>query len=54
MLLAGAFHETVAEETSATAVTLSGADGAAFTATGTEAVDAADVPAALVAVALNV
>jgi hypothetical protein len=53
-MLAGASHETVAEETAATTVTLSGADGAALIAAAGEAEDAAEVPAALVAVALNV
>jgi hypothetical protein len=54
LMLAGASQETVAEETAATAVTLSGADGGALIAAAGDALDAVEVPAALVAVALNV
>jgi hypothetical protein len=51
---AGAFHETTADPFPGTAVTVRGADGAPFTAAALDALDAAEVPAALVAVTLNV
>jgi len=54
LLFAGAPQVTVADAFAATAVTDSGADGAAFIAAAADAVDAADVPAVLVAVTLNV
>ena len=54
LILIGGSQETVAEALPATAVTLIGADGAAFTAMLVDAVDAADVPARLVAVTLKV
>jgi hypothetical protein len=54
LIFAGAPQVTVADAFAATAVTESGTDGAAFTAAAVEAVDAAEVPAALVAVTLNV
>ena len=50
----GASQETVAEALAASAVTLIGAEGAALIAADGEAEDATEVPAALVAVALNV
>ena len=53
-MFAGDPQETVAAAFPATAVTESGTDGAAFIAAVVEAVDAKDVPAALVAVTLNV
>lgn len=54
LLFAGDPQETVADAFPATAVTESGTDGAAFTAVAVDAVDATEVPAALVAVTLNV
>ena len=53
-MLAGASQEAVADAFDATAVTLIGTDGAAFTATLVDALDAAEVPARLVAVTLKV
>jgi hypothetical protein len=54
LILTGGSQETVADTFDAIAVTLIGADGAAFTATLVDALDAAEVPAELVAVTLNV
>ena len=54
LIFAGDSQETVVDAFAATAATESGTDGAAFTATADDAVDAVDVPAALVAVTLNV
>ena len=51
---AGTSHEIEAEAFDAVATTLSGAEGAAFIAALDEADDGVDVPAALVAVTLNV
>ena len=53
-MFAGASQFAVAEAFDATAVTFSGADGAALIAAELEALEAADVPTALVAVTLNV
>jgi hypothetical protein len=53
-MLIGGSHEMVADAFDAIAVTLIGADGAAFTATLVDALDALEVPALLVAVTLNV
>ena len=53
-VLTGASQDTVAEVLDATAVTLIGGDGAAFTAMPAEPSEASEVPAVLVAVTLNV
>jgi hypothetical protein len=53
-VLIGASQDTVADAFDAIAVTLIGTEGAAFTATLVDALDAAEVPAELVAVTLNV
>jgi hypothetical protein len=53
-VLTGASQETVAEVLDATAVTLIGGDGAAFTAMPAEPSEAREVPAVLVADTLNV
>jgi hypothetical protein len=53
-MLTGGSQETVADAFDGIAVTLIGADGDAFTATLVDALDAAEVPAELVAVTLNV
>jgi hypothetical protein len=53
-MLTGGSQEIVVDAFDAIAVTLIGADGAAFTATLVDAVDAAEVPAELVAVTLKV
>ena len=53
-MLTGGSQETVTDAFDATAVTLIGTDGAAFTATLVDALDAAEVPARLVAVTLKV
>jgi hypothetical protein len=53
-MLTGASQDTVAEVLDATAVTLIGGEGAAFTAMPAEASEAIEVPAVLVAVTLNV
>jgi hypothetical protein len=50
----GGSQETVAEAFDATAVTLIGTDGTALTAMLVDAAEAAEVPAALVAVTLKV
>lgn len=50
----GASHETVAVVLPLTAVTFRGSEGAAFTDALVDAVDAEEVPAALVAVTVNV
>ena len=54
LILTGGSQEMVADAFDAIAVTLIGADGAAFTATLVDALDALEVPALLVAVTLNV
>jgi hypothetical protein len=54
LILTGGSQETFAEAFPATAVTLIGTDGAALTAILVDAVEAADVPARLVAVTLKV
>jgi hypothetical protein len=54
LLFAGAPQVTVADAFAATADTDSGADGAAFIAAAADAVDAAEVPAELIAITLNV
>jgi hypothetical protein len=54
LILIGGSHEMVADAFDAIAVTLIGTEGAAFTATLVDALDAAEVPAELVAVTLNV
>jgi hypothetical protein len=53
-VLTGASQDTVAEVLDATAVTLIGGDGAAFTAMPVDATDVREVPAVLVAVTLKV
>jgi hypothetical protein len=53
-MLDGASHVTDADAFAGVATTLRGADGAAFIAADDDADDAVDVPAALVAVTLNV
>jgi hypothetical protein len=53
-MLAGAPQVTAADAFAATALTESGTEGTAFIAAAAEAVDAAEVPIALVAVTLNV
>jgi imidazole glycerol phosphate synthase subunit HisF len=53
-MLTGGSQEMVADAFDAIAVTLIGADGAAFIATLVDALDAAEVPALLVAVILKV
>jgi len=53
-MLTGASQVTAADAFDATAVTLTGTDGAAFMATPDEASEASEVPAVLVAVTLNV
>ena len=53
-MLTGGSQEIVADVFDATAVTLIGTEGAAFTATLVDALDAAEVPAELVAVILKV
>jgi hypothetical protein len=53
-VFAGGSQDTVADAFAAVATTLSGTEGAAFTATDAEAVDATDVPATLVAVTWKV
>jgi hypothetical protein len=53
-VLTGASQDTVAEVLDATAATLIGGEGAAFTAISVEASEASDVPAVLVAVTLKV
>jgi len=53
-MLTGASQDTVAEVLDATAVTLIGGEGAAFTAMPAEASEASEVPAVLVAVTLKV
>ena len=54
LMLMGGSQETVADAFEATAVTLIGAEGTALTAILVDAADAAEVPAALVAVTLKV
>ena len=54
LMLTGGSQETVADAFDATAVTLIGTDGTALTAMLVDAVEAAEVPAALVAVTLKV
>jgi hypothetical protein len=54
LMLDGASHVTDADAFAGVATTLRGADGAALIAAADDAVDAVDVPAALVAVTLNV
>jgi hypothetical protein len=54
LILTGGSQEILAEAFPATAVTLIGTDGAALTAILVDAVEAADVPARLVAVTLKV
>ena len=54
LILTGGSQETVADTFDAIAVTLIGADGDAFTATLVDALDAAEVPARLVAVTWKV
>ena len=54
LILMGGSQETVADAFDATAVTLIGTDGTALTAMLVDAVEAAEVPAALVAVTLKV
>jgi len=53
-VLTGASQVTAADAFDATAVTLTGTDGAAFMATPDEASEASEVPAVLVAVTLKV
>jgi hypothetical protein len=54
LIFTGGSQETVADAFDATAVTLIGAEGAALTAILVDALDAAEVPARLVAVTLKV
>ena len=54
LMLTGGSQETVADAFDATAVTLIGTDGTALTAMLVDAAEAAEVPAALVAVTLKV
>jgi hypothetical protein len=54
LIFTGGSQETVADAFDATAVTLIGAEGAALTAIPVDALDAAEVPARLVAVTLKV
>ena len=54
LMLMGGCQETVADAFDATAVTLIGTDGTALTAMLVDAAEAAEVPAALVAVTLKV
>jgi hypothetical protein len=54
LILTGGSQEIVADAFEAIAVTLIGTEGAAFTATLVDALDAAEVPAELVAVILKV
>jgi hypothetical protein len=53
-VFAGGSQDTDADAFAGVATTLSGTEGAAFIATDGDAVDASEVPAALVAVTLNV
>jgi hypothetical protein len=53
-MLDGASHVTDTDAFAGVATTLRGADGAVLIAAAADAVDAVDVPAALVAVTLNV
>ena len=54
LIFTGASQLAVADAFDATAVTLGGADGAAFIEVALEALEADEVPTALVAVTLNV
>ena len=54
LMLMGGSQETVAEALDPTAITLIGAEGSALTETLVDAAEAAEVPAALVAVTLKV
>jgi hypothetical protein len=54
LAFAGVPHVTVADVFPATATTESGTEGTAFTATAVEALEAKELPAALIAVTLNV
>ena len=54
LMLIGESQETVAAASDPTAVTLIGAEGSALTAMIVDAAEAAEVPAALVAVTLKV